>query len=383
MPVIKRSYYLNKIKSLLKQFPIVAILGPRQCGKTTLAKQFQFEAFFDLENPRHARLLEEAQLNLENLSGLIGIDEIQRRAELFPLLRYLVDHNKTQKFLILGSASQELIKQSSESLAGRIAYLYLNPFSFLDLETSHWKTLWLRGGYPNSYLAKNQNQSNLWLDNYILTFLERDLPQLGINIPSQTMHRFWIMLSHYHGQILNYSELSRSFGISDKEIKKYLDILSGTFMIKLLQPWFNNAKKRLVKSPKLYIRDSGIFHRLQSIKNTQDLITHPKVGASWEAFVIENISNYLELTVGQQFFWATHNGAELDFFWQKASKNFGIEIKYAGAPKMNASIRSALQNLDLEHLWVIYPGDEIYKIDFKVTVLPITKIKTIVNFPTL
>src|SRR3989338_2240405 len=372
--MIQRKKAIAAIQKRLKSFPVVAILGARQCGKTTLANQIRHMHYFDLENPRDLAKLSQPQLALENLKGIIVIDEIQRKKELFPLLRFLVDHYPKQKYLILGSASKDLIQQSSESLAGRIAYYHLRGFTLEEVGPKHINTLWLRGGFPKSYLAKTNEESLLWRENYITTFLERDIPQLGISISAQTLRRFWMMLSHYNGQIVNYSELGRSFGISDMTVKKYIFILEGTFMVRSHMPWYVNVGKRLVKSPKLYIRDSGLFHSLQSIDTMDVLLSHAKLGASWEGMALEAVSQVLDVPNENLFFWATHAGAELDLFWQKRGKNWGIEFKYADAPTLTKSMHSVCKDLDLEHLWVIYPGNKAYLLDKKITVLPFEKI---------
>jgi hypothetical protein len=365
--MIKRQRAEKTVSQYLKHFPIVAILGARQVGKTTLAKSFNYNHFFDLENPRDAARLSEPQLALENLEGLIVIDEIQRKPNLFPLLRYLVDRGKKQRFLILGSASQDLIKQSSESLAGRIAYYQLGTFILEEVGKKFFQKLWLRGGFPRSFLSKNNEDSKIWRDNFISTFLERDIPQLGIRIASNTLRRFWMMISHYHGQVLNYSELGRSFGISDMTARHYIDILEGTFMLRVLQPWHGNLSKRQIKSPKIYIRDSGLFHTLQSIDSKESLFTNPKLGASWEGFALENVVGQLGLNSEEIFFWGTHSGAEIDLMWHAHGKQYGIEFKYTDAPQKTKSMESAIESLHLEHLWVINPGDVNYPIDKKIT----------------
>lgn len=322
-------------------------------------------------------MLAQPQLALESLSGLIVIDEIQRAPDLFPLLRYLVDHKPDQQYLILGSASRDLLRQSSETLAGRIAYHELAGLRLKDLGPSHWRDLWLRGGMPRSLLAKSDAASSTWRQQYIATFLERDIPQLGIQIPAHTLRRFWTMICHYHGQILNHSELARSFGISDMTVRRYLDILEGTFMIRLLQPWHTNLGKRLVKRPKIYLRDSGLFHSLLAIDSITQLATHHKLGASWEGFALEAAIRTLSKAPASFHFWATHTGAEIDLFWQHAGKNYGIEVKYADAPKLTPSMKSALQDLSLAHLWVLYPGDRAYPLTETITVLPVTQIETL------
>ena len=365
----------------METFPVVAIVGPRQCGKSTLARTFDAAHFFDLENPRDLALLDQPQLALEGLSGLIVIDEIQRAPDLFPLLRYLVDHQPGQRYLILGSASRDLLSQSSETLAGRIAYHELGGFGLRDLDSGRWRELWLRGGMPRSVLASSDESSALWRQQYIATFLERDIPQLGIRIPAATLRRFWTMICHYHGQILNHSELARSFGISDMTVRRYLEILEGTFMIRLLQPWHVNLGKRLVKRPKLYLRDSGLFHSLLAIDSFPQLASHNKLGASWEGFALETASRAIGKRSEELSFWATHSGAEVDLFWQHGGKNLAVEVKYADAPRLTPSMKSALSDLELDHLWVLYPGDRRYPLADKVTVLPLAQVGNAWPYP--
>jgi predicted AAA+ superfamily ATPase len=368
---IKRENELASINKLREIFPVVAIIGPRQCGKTTLARQISFNHYFDLENPRDIIKFEQPQLTLESLSGTIIIDEIQRLPNLFTLLRYLVDQRSDQRYIILGSASRDLLRQSSESLSGRIGYYHLGGFSLDDIGYKNLRKLWLRGGLPLSYLAVDEEQSILWRENYITTFLERDIPQLGITIPSQTLRRFWTMLSHYHAQIINYAELGRSFGISDMTVRKYIDILEATFMIRVLQPWYINMKKRLIKRPKIYFKDSGLFHSLSSIENMDQLLSHNKLGASWEGFALECICRYLKTDASRIYFWGTHTGAEVDLFWQKGGKNWAVEFKYMDAPKITKSMQIALENLSLSHLYIIYPGNDYYQLSEKISVLSI------------
>ena len=359
---------------LMAVFPVTGILGPRQSGKTTLAHELSSSHFFDLENPRDAAMLAQPQLALEDLTGLIVIDEIQRAPELFPLIRYLVDGHRDQRYLILGSASRDLIRQSSESLAGRVAYHELAGLRLGDVGPEHWRDLWLRGGLPPAYTAGAEDESHLWREQYVATFLERDIPQLGINIPAATLRRFWTMLCHYHGQILNYAELARAFGVSDMTVRRYLDILEGTFMVRLLQPWHTNIGKRLVKRPKLYIRDSGILHVLLAIRSPRDLASHNKLGASWEGFALEVAARAIGKRPEELAFWATHTGAEVDLFWQEHGKNWGVEFKYADAPRLSRSMAIATEDLELEHLWVVYPGDRAYPLAAKVSTLPLTRI---------
>ena len=372
--MIPRKIDTQKIKQLIEHFPVTAILGARQCGKTTLARTFSSEHYFDLENPVDLARLDQPQLALEKLEGLIVIDEIQRIPELFPVLRVLVDQHKTQKYMILGSASRDLIQQSSESLAGRIAYYRLGGLRLSDIGAVQLRRLWFQGSLPPAYVAESPEASRLWMDNYITTYLERDIPQLGINIPAATLRRFWTMLSHYHAQVLNYSEFGRSFGVSDATIRRYVEILEGTFMVRHLQPWYVNVNKRLVKRPKIYLRDSGIFHALMTIESIAQLYTHPKLGASWEGFALESACQSIGRPDQDYYFWSTHTGAEVDLFWQAKGKNWAIEFKYTGAPRITRSMRVALSDLELEHLWIVYPGEKVYPIDDRITALPLIQI---------
>jgi uncharacterized protein len=375
MTFIERKKDFRDIQKLIRSFPVVAVLGARQCGKTTLIKTIPYKHYFDLENPRDIARLEQPQLALEGLKGIIVIDEIQRMPELFPLMRYLVDKKQDQKYIIIGSASRNLLQQSSESLAGRIAYYQLGGFRPADVGLNNIERLWFRGGLPRSYLAKSDEESRLWRENYISTFLERDIPQLGIQIPSRMMRRFWTMLSHYHGSVINYAELGRSFGISDMTVRRYCDILEGTYMIRVLQPWHVNIGKRLVKRPKIYLWDSGLFHSLMSIDMRKQLLSHNKLGASWEGFALEHISRVLGKEEHSLYFWSTHAGAELDLFWQSGGKNWGIEFKYIDAPRITKSMNLAVEDLHLASLWVIYPGSERYKLSEKIIAMPLSHLR--------
>jgi uncharacterized protein len=380
MNFIDRKTDQATLTKLISVFPVTAILGPRQCGKTTLARTLAADSYFDLENPQDLARLEQPQLALEDLTGLIVIDEIQRLPDLFPLLRYLVDQGKSRKFVILGSASRDLIRQSSESLAGRIAYLRLGGFRLSDIDPRAIKTLWWRGGLPPSFLATSDDESLLWRNQYVTTFLERDIPQLGITIPARTLRRFWTMLSHYHGHILNHAELGRSFGVSDMTVRKYCDILEGTFMVRILQPWFVNIGKRLVKRPKLYLRDSGLFHALLSIETKEQLHASPRLGASWEGFALECVCRTLGKEDGDLYFWNTHAGAELDLFWQARGKNWGVEFKYEDAPRLSRSMKTAVEDLGLERLWVVYPGKAAYTLNEKSQVIPLADVSDTWNY---
>jgi len=380
MNFIDRKTDRATLARLMSLFPVTVILGPRQCGKTTLARTLAADSYFDLENPQDLARLEQPQLALEDLTGLIVIDEIQRLPDLFPLLRYLVDQGKDRKFVILGSTSRDLIRQSSESLAGRIAYLQLGGFRLSDIDPGAIKALWWRGGLPPSFLAASDDESLLWRNQYVTTFLERDIPQLGITIPARTLRRFWTMLSHYHGHILNYAELGRSFGVSDMTVRKYCDILEGTFMVRILQPWYVNIGKRLVKRPKLYLRDSGLFHALLSIETTEQLHASPRLGASWEGFALDGVCRTLGKEDGDLYFWNTHAGAKLDLFWRARGQNWGVEFKYEDAPRLTRSIKTAVEDLELERLWVVYPGKAAYPLTEKIRVIPLADVRDTWNY---
>ena len=371
--MINRPYYLKRLSKATRRSPITALLGPRQCGKTTLAHLFSKEhqtTFFDLESFPDQRRLENPELVLGSLEGLVVLDEIQIMPKLFQVLRILVDRPENKvRFLILGSASPAIIKSASESLAGRVEFIELSGFDLSESGEQAWENLWLRGGFPRAYLAESEDHSLAWREGFIRTFLERDIPQLGINIPSITMRRFWTMLAHYHGQTWNASELGRSMGLSDKTVRSYLDILSGTFMVRQLQPWFENLGKRQVKSPKIYLRDSGLLHSLLDIPNHHTLLGHPKIGASWEGYVIEQILQTIRPT--QAYFWATHSGAEVDLVFPHQGKNYGVEVKFSEAPKITASMRTAITDLGLEHLWVLHPGQHSYPVDERISVWPL------------
>ncbi len=367
----------SDLRALLRRFPATALLGPRQCGKTTLARAMRPDHFFDLENPRDARRLEQPQLALEDLRGLIVIDEVQRRPEIFELLRHMIDRGRGRRFLLLGSSSAPLARAGAETLAGRIAFHHLGGLRPSDVGESRTAALWLRGGFPRSFTRRGDADSLLWRENFTATFLERDIPQWGPRIPAPTLRRFWTMLCHAHGQVVNLSELGRSFGVSDMTVRAYLDVLSAGFMVRQLQPWHANLGKRLVRRPKIYIRDSGLLHALLSIGARDELLSHPIAGASWEGFALESLAAELALRPERCHFWATHNGAELDFFWQSGGRNWGAEFKLADAPAMTPSMRAALGDLRLEHLWVIYPGRERYRLDRRVTVLPLSRLREI------
>lgn len=361
------------VKVALRRSRVVALLGPRQCGKTTLARAFlpaSSPNYFDLERPAHLLRLAEPETTLAPLKGLVVIDEVQRRPELFPLLRVLADRRPLPaRFLILGSASHELLRQSSESLAGRIEVIPMDGFRLSDVGDKAMFRLWTRGGFPLSYTARSEQDSFMWREQFIDTFLERDIPQLGIQIPSVALLRFWTMLAHYHGQTFNATELSRAMSVDHTTTRRYLDLLSGVFMVRQIQPWFENLKKRQVKAPKVYIRDSGLLHALLGIPDFRQLDLHPKVCASWEGFAIEEVIRVV--APSQAYFWATHQGAELDLLLFKRGKRIGVECKRSDAPSLTPSMRIAMHDLKLDRLIVIYPGDQPYPLADNVDVIPI------------
>ncbi len=371
--MIRRSNYLNLITEVFDIHSVCALLGPRQCGKTTLARLYAEQIYknkaevhyFDLEHPRDLNALSSPALALEALNGLIIIDEIQRRPDLFPYLRYLSDYSD-KKFLILGSASRDLIHQSSETLAGRISYIELNPFWLK--EVGDFRKHWQRGGFPKSYLASSDTASERWRFDYITTFLERDLASIGFSANPSLMRRLWAMVAHYHGQTANYSEIGRSLDLTDKTIKRYLEILEGAFMIRLLKPWFENLGKRQVKSPKVYVRDSGLLHSLLDITSS-NLTTHPKIGASFEGYALEEVIRSLNLDKAQVYFWATEKGAELDLLVIQGDKRYGYEFKFSDSPTISKSMRIAQQDLSLSNLTIINPGNHSYKLEEAISVI--------------
>lgn len=364
--MIPRRAHIRRLDELIGGFPIVGLIGPRQVGKTTLARQWAEKSgsgytWFDLENPRDAARLTDPLLALEGLRGLVIIDEVQREPSLFPVLRHLVDRpESTARFILLGSASPALIRQSSESLAGRIAYHRLDGLSLDEVAPGEAESLWLRGGFPRSFLAPSEPASSEWRRQFLTTFVERDLPQLGYAYPAPTIRRFLSMLAHVHGQTLNYSELGRALGASDAVARRYLDALADALVVKLLPPWHANLAKRQVRSPKVYLADEGILHTLLGIEDTDSLLGHPKVGASWEGFALKEIVRVVGARDEEVFFWATHAGAELDLLIRRGSRSLGFELKRSSAPRTTRSMHSARESLELEELIVVFPGEEAF-----------------------
>ncbi len=370
--MIQRPHAVNRVLKVLQVHPVAALLGPRQCGKTTLAKMIAKRGpstYFDLENPVDVRRLSAPMRVLEGLSALVVIDEVQRQPALFELLRVLVDRPQNKgKFLLLGSASPRLMKDVSESLAGRIGFIDLSGFDLREVGSENQDRLWNRGGFPRSFLAPDDSTSMIWREDFIRTFLERDIPQFGITVPAETLRRFWNMIAHYHGQVWNAAEFARSLGTSENTARRYLDILAGAYMVRILPPWFENINKRQVKAPKIYIRDSGILHTLLQLSTVADVQGHPKLGASWEGFALEQLLSLLEMR--DTYFWATHSGAELDLLVMAGGQRYGFEFKYSDAPGHTSSMSVAIQDLTLEHLWVVYPGTQEYSLEEKISVIP-------------
>ena len=374
--MINRSRWLADIAAALRRSRVTALLGPRQAGKTTLARQIvppDSPAYFDLEDPTSLARLDEPMTALGALRGTVVIDEIQRRPDLFPVLRVLADRRPLRaRFLILGSASPDLLRQASESLAGRLETITLAGFSLPELGAKALARHWRRGGFPPAYLARSEAASLVWRRQFIQTYLERDLPQLGITIAAATLLRFWTMLAHYHGGIWNAAEAARSLGVSEPTARRYLDLLTGLFLVRQLPPWHENLKKRQVKAPKVYVRDSGLLHALLGLGTEREILSHPKAGASWEGYAMEEVLQSVRPEAAH--FWATHTGAELDLLLIVRGRRIGIEVKFQDAPRLTPSMRIALADLGLAHLVVIYPGDTRYPISDRVTAVPLAEL---------
>ena len=372
--MIERSRHRRAVEERLRKNPVVGLLGARQVGKTTLAREIlrghKNVHWFDLELPADRALLADAQLALQDLRGLVVLDEIQHRPEIFPLLRSLADRRPLRtRFLVLGSASPALLRQSSESLAGRISYYTLPGLALEEVGVNELDKLWLRGGFPRSFLERSHRASEQWRRDFIRTFVERDLSQLGIEIRSTVAHRFWAMLAHYHAQTWNGSELARAFGVTHKTTRRYLDALTAALVVTQLKPWFANIAKRQVKAPKVYITDSGLLHSLLDIKDRRDLERHPKVGASWEGFLLKETIQALRAEEEECHFWATHTGAELDLLWIRGRKRWGFEFKRTVAPRLTRSMHAAMESLDLQRLFVVHAGSDTFPLHRKVTAI--------------
>ena len=375
---IVREHHLRRVRLLLREYPVVAILGARQVGKSTLARRLVAAHrgpthWFDLENPVDLARLADPGLELRPLRGLVVLDEIHHLPDVFPLLRVLADRPRTPaRFLVLGSASPALLKQTSETLAGRVAFHELGGFGLREI--SDLERLWLRGGFPLSYLARSEAASRRWRDGFIQTFLARDVPELGSLVPSTTLRRFWTMLAHWHGQIWNGAEFGRAFGVSHTTVRRYLDLLTSVFVVRQLQPWHENISKRQVKSPKVYIGDSGLLHALLGLASREDVVSHPKVGASWEGFVVGQIVHLLGTAPEQCFHWSTHSGAELDLLVLSGNRRYGFEVKRTEAPRLTASMRSAYETLRLDRLDVVHAGAERFALAKGIRALPASQL---------
>ena len=363
--IVPRPAHLALLKEKLEDSPVVALLGARQVGKTTLAKELAKSrrrvVRFDLEDPRELARLDEPMLALEPLRGLVIIDEIQRRPELFPVLRVLADRRPLPaRFLVLGSASPALLRQGSESLAGRVAFHELDGFDLAEVGAEAWRRLWLRGGFPEAWLARDASRSARWRRNFIRTFVERDLPDLGVSLSPRLLGDFWTMLAHYHGQTWNASELARAFGVARTTIQGYLDKMTGAYVVRQLRPWRENLGKRVVKAPKAYIADSGLLHTLLDIESSQQLAAHPKVGASWEGFALVQVARSLGARPRECYFWSVHGGPELDLLVVRGRQRRGFEFKRTDAPRATRSMRSAIQTLDLAGIDIVHVGRETF-----------------------
>ncbi|MAE70707.1 MAG: hypothetical protein CME06_09590 [Gemmatimonadetes bacterium] len=371
--MIPRPVHLSRLETALARSPVTALLGPRQCGKTTLARQIAEQHgadYYDLESMQDSQRLRNPERALEQAEDLVVIDEIQRLPHLFEVLRVVVDRsNGGARFLILGSAAPNLVREVSETLAGRVEFVDLTGFDLAEVGQKKGYDLWVRGGFPRSFLAASNDDSFAWREGFVRTFLERDIPELGLSVPPTAMRRFWTMLAHCHGQVWNASRIGRSMGLSDKTVRRYLDLLTGTYMVRQLDPWFENLRKRQVKSPKIYLRDSGVLHHLLALPDYHGLIGHPAVGASWEGFALEQLLQVLR--PAPSYFWSTHQGAELDLLVVWRGKRFGFELKFAEAPKTTKSMRIAIEDLALQHLWIVHPGRHAYEVDEHMSVLPV------------
>ena len=388
---IERPDAVDRVTRSFRVHPAVALVGPRQCGKTTLSRMVAAgepdTTFFDLESAVDRRRLSVPEQTLGSLAGLVVIDEIQRQPGLFETLRVMLDRpDRIARFLLLGSASPALVQGAADTLAGRVGLADLSGFHLGEVgaaatekqaegSSRSWRALWQRGGFPRSYLAPDDASSLLWRQSFVRTFLERDIPQLGISIPAETLRRFWTMVAHYHGEVWNASEFARAMGATQPVSRRYLDILAGAHMVRVLPPWHENLKKRQVKSPKVYVRDTGLLHELLELPTRDALAGHPKVGASFEGFAIEQL--LASTNARSAYFWSTHGGAELDLLLIAGGERYGFEFKYTDAPGTTRSMRVAMQDLNLTHLWIVYPGAEAYDLDERISVLPVSDVPRI------
>ena len=373
--LLDRPALAARVREAFEVHPVVALTGPRQCGKTTLAHAIAAQepriAYFDLEAAVDRRRLEAPEQALGRLVGLVVIDEAQRAPALFETLRVLADRPAGgARFLLIGSASPTLISGVSESLAGRVGIVDMAGFDLREAGPAAWRTLWLRGGFPRSHLAPSLKASASWRGSFVRTFLERDIPQLGITAPAETLRRFWTMIAHYHGRVWNAAEFARALGAGETAARRYLDVLTGALMVRALPPWFENLKKRQVKAPKIYVRDTGLLHTLLGLTDEDQLAGHPQVGASFEGFAVEQVLAAFE--TGDACFWATHAGAELDLLLMRGGKRYGFEFKHADAPGTTRSMRVAIADLGLDRLWIVYPGDEAYPLDDRISAIPVS-----------
>lgn len=375
---IRRTLILQRIRTALARNPVTVLTGPRQAGKTTLARELLSEDspnYFDLEDPVSLARLEEPRTALEPLEGLVVIDEVQRRPDLFPVLRVLADRRRQPaQFLIFGSASGDLLRQSAETLAGRMEQIEISGFTLAELGAATADRVWRRGGFPRSCLARSERDSVAWRKQFIQTLLERDFPQWGVRVPAIALLRFWTMIAHYHGQVWNAADPARALGVSPATVRRYLELLTDALVLRQLQPWHANVGKRQVKSPKVYVRDSGLLHQLLGLETEKALLTHPRLGASWEGFVIEQVLGVEEFD--EAWFWATHQGAEIDLLLRRGDRLLGVECKRAEAPKLSPSIRIALADLGLERVAVVYPGAKRYALGESVEAVPLKELAT-------
>ena len=383
--MIDRELHARQITGLLRRFPVVAILGARQVGKTTLAASIaptlsNHISRFDLENPSDLARLADPMLALQEPKGLVVLDEVQRRPELFPVLRVLADRKPVRtRFLVLGSAAPDLLRQSSESLAGRIAYYELPGLAVREVSFEHADRLWVRGGFPKSFLSRSDRESMEWRQSFIRTFLERDLPALGVNVAADTMRRFWSMIAHHHAQLWNASEIGRSFGVADTTVRNYLDKLTDALVVRQLKPWHENLGKRQVKSPKIFVRDSGLLHALLNLPTKRDIEGHPKLGASWEGFIIDQLVQQLGVSPEETYHWRTHQGAELDLLVVRGGLRLGFEVKRTVAPTLTPSMRSAMHDLKLKSLTVVHVGDQTFPLAKQVQAVAFRDVLTVIK----